>query len=99
MDLPGFIPPVAKAVILEIQFNAMSVPTGLEQQLWVYGRRAGTDWGQSTVHFIWQNIPNLNNNVYKECVVATDSVRQIRVIATKNSQFCSINVWIKGYIE
>ena len=62
-------------------------------------RRCGADWGSSTVHFIWQNIPNLNNNVYKECIVAIDSARQIRVIATKNSQFCSINVWLRGYVE
>ncbi|MFH1227876.1 MAG: hypothetical protein V1701_08225 [Planctomycetota bacterium] len=99
VDLPGFIPPVVKAVILEIQFNAMSVPLGLEQILTVYGRRAGTDWGQSMVHFIWQNIPNLNNNVYKECIVATDLARQIRVIINKGGQFCSTNIWIRGYVE
>ncbi|MFH1228246.1 MAG: hypothetical protein V1701_10140 [Planctomycetota bacterium] len=99
VDLPGFIPPVVKAVILEIQFNAMSVPSGLEQQLWVYGRRAGTDWGSSTIHFIWQNIANLNNNVYKEAIVATDADRKVRVIINKNGQFCSNNIWIRGYIE
>ncbi|MFH1226680.1 MAG: hypothetical protein V1701_02100 [Planctomycetota bacterium] len=99
VDLPGFIPPVVKAVILEIQFNAMSVPMGLEQQLWVYGRRAGTDWGSSAIHFIWQNIANFCNNLYKEATIATDSARQIRVIATKNGQFCSTNIWLRGYIE
>ncbi|MFH1226444.1 MAG: hypothetical protein V1701_00900 [Planctomycetota bacterium] len=72
---------------------------GLEQQLWVYGRRAGTDWGSSTVHFIWQNLANLNNNLYKECVVATDANRQIRVIINKNGQFCSTNIWLRGYVE
>ncbi|MFH1228670.1 MAG: hypothetical protein V1701_12320 [Planctomycetota bacterium] len=77
----------------------MSVPMGLEQQLWVYGRRAGTDWGSSTMHFIWQNIANLNNNIYKECVVATDLARQIRVIINKNGQFTSANIWLRGYIE
>ncbi|MFH1226519.1 MAG: hypothetical protein V1701_01280 [Planctomycetota bacterium] len=99
VDLPGFIPPVVKAVILEIQFNAMSVPLGLEQQLWVYGRRAGTDWGQSTIHHIWQNITNLNNNVYKECMIATDSDKKIRVIINKSGQFTSTNIWVTGYIE
>ncbi|MFH1228697.1 MAG: hypothetical protein V1701_12455 [Planctomycetota bacterium] len=99
IDLTSFIPATATAVILEIQFNAMSVPSGLEQILTVYGRRAGTDWGQSTVQFIWQNVANLNNNLYKECVVATDADRKVRVIINKNSQFCSTNMWIKGYIE
>ncbi|MFH1227263.1 MAG: hypothetical protein V1701_05095 [Planctomycetota bacterium] len=99
VDLPPFIPPVAKAVILEIQFNAMSVPLGLEQQLWVYGRRGGADWGSSTIHFIWQNLANLNNNFYKESIAAIDANRQIRVIANKNGQFCSINIWLRGYVE
>ncbi|MFH1227995.1 MAG: hypothetical protein V1701_08870 [Planctomycetota bacterium] len=99
VDLTSFIPATATAVILEIQFNAMSVPIGLEQQLWVYGRRAGTDWGSSTVHFIWQNTAGVNNNLYKEATVATDANRQIRVIINKNGQFCSTNIWIRGYIE
>ena len=71
----------------------------LKQQLWVYGRRAGTDWGSSTIHFIWQNVANMNNNLYKECVIAVDSARQARVIINKNSQFCSTNIWLRGYIE
>ncbi|MFH1227149.1 MAG: hypothetical protein V1701_04495 [Planctomycetota bacterium] len=99
IDLTSFIPATATAVIVEIQFNAMSVPIGLEQQLWVYGRRGGADWGQSTVQFIWQNIANLNNNIYKEATIATDSARQIRVIATKNGQFTSTNIWLRGYVE
>ncbi|MFH1228365.1 MAG: hypothetical protein V1701_10760 [Planctomycetota bacterium] len=99
IDLTSFIPATATAVILEIQFNAMSVPIGLEQQLWVYGRRAGTDWGSSTMHFIWQNIANLNNNLYKEATIATDGARQVRVIINKNGQFTSANMWLKGYIE
>ncbi|MFH1227276.1 MAG: hypothetical protein V1701_05160 [Planctomycetota bacterium] len=99
IDLASFIPATATAVIVEIQFNAMSVPIGLEQQLWVYGRRGGADWGNSTIHFIWQNTAGVNNEVYKEAVVATDSARQIRVIATKNGQFCSTNIWLRGYVE
>ncbi|MFA5794272.1 MAG: hypothetical protein WC980_04310 [Candidatus Brocadiia bacterium] len=71
----------------------------MEQRSWVYGRRAGADFGSSTVHFIWQNIANLNNNVYKEAMIATDGTRMIRVMITKSGQFTSANVWIKGYIE
>ncbi|MFA5794139.1 MAG: hypothetical protein WC980_03625 [Candidatus Brocadiia bacterium] len=99
VDLSTQIPATAQAVLLEIQFNAMSVPVGMEQILTVFGRRAGMNFGSSTVHFIWQNIVGFNNNAYKECILATDVSRQIRVLVTKSGQFTSVNLWVKGYIE
>ncbi|MFA5793755.1 MAG: hypothetical protein WC980_01600 [Candidatus Brocadiia bacterium] len=99
VDLSTQIPATAQAVLLEIQFNAMSVPVGMEQILTVFGRRAGMNFGSSTVHFIWQNIANLNQNAYKEATLAVDALRQIKVMITKSGQFCSTNVWVKGYIE
>ncbi|MFA5795497.1 MAG: hypothetical protein WC980_10590 [Candidatus Brocadiia bacterium] len=99
VDLSTQIPATAQAVIVEIQLNAMSVPVGMEQILTVLGRRSGADYGNSTIHFIWQNIVGFNNNSYKECVLATDALRQIRVMIVKNGQFCSTNVWLRGYIE
>lgn len=98
VDLSAWIPATATAVLLEIQFNAMGVPRDIEQVLQVIGRR-GMDWGNTTIHHIWQNIANFNNNVYKEAILATDSARQVRVLIVKNGQFCSTNIWIKGYIE
>ncbi|MFA5794309.1 MAG: hypothetical protein WC980_04495 [Candidatus Brocadiia bacterium] len=99
VDLSTFIPATAQAVVLEMQFNAMSVPASMEQILTVLGRRAGMNFGSSTIHHIWQNIVGFNNNSYKECILATDTLRQIRVLATKNGVFTSINIWIRGWIE
>ncbi|MFA5794420.1 MAG: hypothetical protein WC980_05060 [Candidatus Brocadiia bacterium] len=99
IDLSAYIPVTAQAVIVEMQLNAMSVPVGMEQILTVLGRRSGSDYGSSTIHFIWQNVPNLNQNAYKEATLATDGTRMIRVMATKGGQFCSINIWVRGYIE
>ncbi|MFA5795039.1 MAG: hypothetical protein WC980_08265, partial [Candidatus Brocadiia bacterium] len=99
IDLSASIPVTAQAVIVEMQLNAMSVPVGMEQILTVFGRRGGSDYGSSTIHFIWQNLANLNQNIYKECILATDALRQIKVFIMKNGQFCSTNVWLKGYIE
>ncbi|MFA5794669.1 MAG: hypothetical protein WC980_06350 [Candidatus Brocadiia bacterium] len=99
IDLSTFIPATATAVLVEMQFNAMSVPASMEQILTVLGRRAGMDYGTSTIHFIWQNVANLNQNIYKEATLATDETRMIKVLATKGGQFCSINIWLKGWIE
>ncbi|MFA5795451.1 MAG: hypothetical protein WC980_10360 [Candidatus Brocadiia bacterium] len=99
IDLSTWIPATAQAVIVEMQLNAMSVPVGMEQILTVLGRRTGTDFSSSTIHFIWQNTPGNNNNAYKECMLATDTLRQVRVMITKSGVFTSTNVWIKGYIE
>ncbi len=75
------------------------MPASSEQVLQVIGRRAAMDWGNTTIHLIWQNIANMNNNVYKEAMIATDSARMIRVLIVKNSQFCSTNIWLRGYVE
>ncbi|MFA5794243.1 MAG: hypothetical protein WC980_04165 [Candidatus Brocadiia bacterium] len=99
IDLSAVIPVTAQAVLVEMQFNAMSVPVGMEQILTVLGRRSGSDYGNSTIHFIWQNTAGNNNNAYKEATLATDGTRMIRVMATKSGVFTSINIWIKGYWE
>ncbi|MFA5795113.1 MAG: hypothetical protein WC980_08655 [Candidatus Brocadiia bacterium] len=99
IDLSTVIPVTAQAVLVEIQLNAMSVPVGMEQILTVLGRRSGSDYGNSTIHFIWQNMVGMNNNAYKECMLAVDALRQLRVLATKNGVFTSINIWIRGWIE
>jgi len=99
VDLSAVIPATAQAVLLEMQLNAMSVPVGMEQILTVLGRRTGTDFGSSTIHFIWQNMANLNQNAYKEATLAVDTLRQLRVMITKSGVFTSTNIWVKGYIE
>ncbi|MFA5795158.1 MAG: hypothetical protein WC980_08885 [Candidatus Brocadiia bacterium] len=99
IDLSAWIPVTAQAVLVEIQLNAMSVPASSEQILTVLGRRAGADYGNSTIHFIWQNTAGFNNNAYKESVLGVDGVRQIKVFAMKNGVFTSTNIWVKGYIE
>ncbi|MFA5794763.1 MAG: hypothetical protein WC980_06830 [Candidatus Brocadiia bacterium] len=99
VDLSTQIPVTATAVLLEMQLNAMSVPVGMEQILTVFGRRAGMNFGTSTIHFIWQNVAGNNNNAYKEATLAVDALRQLRVMITKSGVFTSTNIWIKGYIE